>query len=272
VPLPPRAPDDATPSVRSHPVIEAALSAARTSYSPATHKAPVRSPSRRAWIAVGLLIALTALPTLVVLLAGRAALRYEDSPDGYHADAPQPVVVAPGPHGVPPRPPAAVAPEGGVSGGGAPSAADGLAGGAVAAGRRPESSPTPAPGRGAAAGSGSGSNSGGAPAVGGGGAPAGGAPPGSGNSGDAVSVPPATTTDQNGDLDEPADDDHGDGSGGQTATPAPGRPGGSGSGSGSGSDSGSDSGSGSGGSAGSGGSTGSGFIRNVLEGLGIRVG
>jgi hypothetical protein len=65
-------------------------------HAPARHKALLRPPGRRTWLAVGLLIALTTLPTLVVVLAGRAALR-STLPDGapYRADSGPTVVVEP---------------------------------------------------------------------------------------------------------------------------------------------------------------------------------
>jgi len=65
-------------------------------HAPARHKALLRPPGRRTWLAVGLLVALTTLPTLVVVLAGRAALR-STLPDGvpYRADSGPTVVVEP---------------------------------------------------------------------------------------------------------------------------------------------------------------------------------
>ncbi|GIJ47263.1 hypothetical protein Val02_41490 [Virgisporangium aliadipatigenens] len=65
-------------------------------HAPARHKALLRPPGRRTWLAVGLLVALTTLPTMVVVLAGRAALR-STLPDGvpYRADSGPTVVVEP---------------------------------------------------------------------------------------------------------------------------------------------------------------------------------
>jgi hypothetical protein len=54
---------------------------------PPRHLAPLRPPGRRGWLAVGLLVALTTLPTLVVLAAGRSALHVPwRQHDSYRAD------------------------------------------------------------------------------------------------------------------------------------------------------------------------------------------
>jgi len=165
VPVPPHAHRDATPGVTSgvepHPVIAAAYAAAfGRAESPARHKAPLRPPSRRAWMAVGLLITLTALPMLVVILAGRAGLRSPGALPPYRADGGSPVVIEPGPDGAHRRNDAAVAPEAaGPVGSGQAAAGAGAAGGS-----RVEATPCPTA---------SGSGSGGVQAAGGGAPPAG---------------------------------------------------------------------------------------------------
>jgi hypothetical protein len=62
---------------------------------PARHAAPIRPPDRRTWLVLGLLVALTALPMLVVVLAGRSLVRAPSTPPApYQAVAPdQPVIV-----------------------------------------------------------------------------------------------------------------------------------------------------------------------------------
>jgi hypothetical protein len=62
----------------------------------ARHKAPLRPPSRRSWVAVTLLVSLTALPMLVVVLAGRAALDKSAPNPPARADSPPAVVIDPG--------------------------------------------------------------------------------------------------------------------------------------------------------------------------------
>jgi len=180
VPVPPHADQDAHHDAVPHPVIAAAYAAARGSIEappvPARHKAPLRPPSRRAWVAVGLLVALTALPTLVVILAGRAALHGPDDPQPYRADGGRPVVIEPGPDGANRHNDAAVAPQ--VEGGATPSAPAGAGG--AAGGDRTEATPCPT-------GSGSAGAAGGAAAAGGGAPLAGGGSSGSGSRGDAGS-------------------------------------------------------------------------------------
>jgi hypothetical protein len=191
VPVPPHAHQDAPPGATGsepHPAIAAAFAAARgpddpsggpadpsvPATGPVRHKAPLRPPSRRAWVAVGLLVALTALPMLVVIFAGRAALRGPDDEPPYRADGGPPVVIEPGPDGAHRPHDAAVAPEASGASGAAPSGPVGAAGGT--AGGRAEATPCPtAPGAAAAQ------------AAGGGGAPAGGGSPGDGSGADAGS-------------------------------------------------------------------------------------
>ena len=79
-------------------------------FAPAHHAAPILPPSRRTWLVVGLLVALTVLPTLVVVLAGRSAVRGTSTASApYQPDrGGVPVIVEPGAGG--PRPPRAGAP------------------------------------------------------------------------------------------------------------------------------------------------------------------
>jgi hypothetical protein len=181
VPVPPHAHRDATPGdtsgatsgatsgVEPHPVIAAALAAARTRNDlPTSHKAPLRPPSRRAWMAAGLLVTLTALPMLVVILAGRAGLHTPADLPPYRAGGGPPVVVEPGPGGANRDNDAAVAPD---VAGPTPAGPAGAAGGS-----RAEATPCPTV-----------SGSGGAQAAGGGAPPAGGGSS-SGSGGDAPPV------------------------------------------------------------------------------------
>ena len=179
MPVSPHVHHDATPGATSgvepHPVIAAAYAAAhgRTD-PPARHKAPLRPPSRRAWMAVGLLMTLTALPMLVVILAGRAGLRSPGDLPPYRADGGPPVVIEPGPQGANRRNDSAVAPEAAD-----PVSPDRAAAGAgTAGGGRVEATPCPTA-----------SGPGGARAAGGGASPAGGGSS-SGSGGDAGSGAP----------------------------------------------------------------------------------
>ena len=200
MPVPPHAHREIPPDTAPHPVIAAAYAAARGSAAgsaagdaagdaaggraappvPARHKAPLRPPSRRAWVAVGLLVALTALPTLVVILAGRAALQGPDDRQPYRADGGRPVVIEPGPGGANRHNDAAAAPE--IAGGVTPSTPAGAGG--AAGGDRAEATPCPTVSGPAAGGA---AAPGGAAAAGGGAPPAGGGSSGSGSTGDAGS-------------------------------------------------------------------------------------
>jgi hypothetical protein len=71
----------------------------------------LRPPSRRGWVAVTLLVALTVVPMLVVILAGRVALRDSAPHHPHRADGPPTVIIQPGPSAEPaPQPSGTAAP------------------------------------------------------------------------------------------------------------------------------------------------------------------
>jgi hypothetical protein len=180
---------------------------------PARHQAPMRAPGRRGWIVVGLLVALTTLPTLVVILAGRAALKSPLPREPSRADGPPAVIVEPG-RGHLPDPDLRVrAPEANASPApGVPGSPESFrTGGSTSSGDRAESTPCPTAGPDAGypppdPGSGSGSGSG--PGSGGG------APPPSGSSGSSGSPGSPGDSDGDGGWHGNGPSGHGDGSSG----------------------------------------------------------
>jgi hypothetical protein len=80
---------------------------------PTRHKTSLlRPPGRRSWVAVTLLVALTVLPTLVVIFVGQAALRDSAPRQPDRADGPPTVIIDPGPQAEPsPQPSGTAAPQ-----------------------------------------------------------------------------------------------------------------------------------------------------------------